>query len=84
MATILAIFFVGILIVLVGKFICACIGTIWAWIENIVGGALVGGFIFWCFSFIFTNHAWNDLTIAWIGIILGGIYGLYLTLKEAF
>ena len=82
MAPILAIFFVGLVVVLVGKFLCACIGVIWALVENIVGAALLGGFIFWCFSTFFTSHAWNDLTIAWWGIILGGIYGLYLTIKE--
>jgi len=82
MATILAIFFLGLAVVFVGKFICAVIGTIWALIENIVGGALLGGFVFWIISVLFTSYSWNDLTIAWWGIILGGIYGLYLTWQE--
>ena len=72
----------GLVAVGVWAYICNGIGSIGALIEDIIGYALLGGFIFWCFSTFFTNNAWYDFTIAWWGIILGGLYGLYLAYQE--
>ena len=73
MATILGLFFVIVIAALVWKFACTVIGWLWAQVEEIVGCALVGGFIFWIFS-------WGII----LGFIIGAIVGLVLRLKEVF
>ncbi len=73
METILWIF-LGLLIAgALGIALCFSIGFIWGNIEEIIGGAIIGGIIF--------------LFLPWsifIGIFLGAIVGLILRLKEVF
>lgn len=82
LASLLSLFFVAIVVILVWKLVCAGIGVIWALIENSVGGGLLGGFIFWIISCLFLGYAWNDLSIAYWGMAIGAIIGLYLTYQE--
>lgn len=82
MENLLSLFFVGLVVIFVWMLVCGGIGILWALVENSVGGGLLGGFVFWIVSFFFLGHAWNDLTVAWWGIIIGAIWGLYLTYQE--
>ena len=80
--TLIIIMFVVIIAIMIWMLGCAGIGILWALVENSVGGAIVCGFAFWCVSCLFFDCAWNDLSAAWWGIILGALIGLYYTYQD--
>ena len=74
--------FVAIALIIGWMLVCAGIGILWALIENSVGGAVICGFAFWAISCLFFDCAWNDLSAAWWGIIIGALIGLYYTYQD--
>ena len=74
--------FVAIVAICGWMLVCAGIGILWALIENSVGAAILCGFVFWCVSCLFFDCAWNDLSAAWWGVIIGALIGLYYTYQD--
>ena len=74
--------FVAIAAICGWMLVCAGIGILGALLENSVGGAVICGFAFWAISCLFFDCAWNDLSAAWWGIVLGALIGLYITYQD--
>ncbi len=75
--------FIAIAIIMVWMLACAGAGVLVALIKNSFGGAIWGGFVFWFVAGMFFDCAWNDLSAAWWGAIIGALIGLFLTYQDA-
>lgn len=83
MGNLIVIMFVVIIAIMIWMLACAGIGILGALIENSVGAAILCGFAFWAISCLFFNCAWDNLSVAWLGVEIGALIGLYLTYQDA-